>query len=179
MILDLRRLPILETERLRLEPLAEGDAAHLFPIMHDPELVAYWDVLEDDDPEFVAGVIRGQVEDMAAGKAIHWSMRPLAAARYVGCFSLLDIDRLHRRAAVGFLFGRGSADEGYPAEALGTVLAFAAASGLRKLSAHTYLGARRSEEVLESLGFVEEGLLRGHILKEGERRDCRVFGLLL
>ena len=179
MILDVRRLPILETERLRLEPLLEEDAANLFPIMHDPELVAYWDVLEDDDPEFVAGVIHGQVEDMTAGKAIHWSMRTLDGGAYVGCFDLLEIDRRHRRAEVGFLFGRGAGDAGYAVEVLRAVVAYAATSGLRKLAARTYLGARRSEEALETLGFVEEGLLRGHLLKDGERRDCRVFGLLL
>ena len=31
----------------------------------------------------------------------------------------------------------------------------------------------------EKLGFTEEGLLRGHVLRDGERRDCRLFGLLL
>ena len=179
MIPDPRRLPILETERLRLEPLADEDAAHLFPIMHDPELVAYWDVLEDDDPDFVATVVRAQVEDMAAGKAIHWSMRALDGGGWVGCFDLLEIDRRHRRAEVGFLFARGAYEAGYADEALRSVVAYAAASGLRKLSARTYLGARHSEVVLEGLGFEEEGLLRGHILKDGERRDCRVFGLLL
>jgi [ribosomal protein S5]-alanine N-acetyltransferase len=179
MILEPRRLPILETDRLRLEPLVADDVSHLFPIMHDPELVAYWDVLEDDDPDVVAGVIRGQVEDMAAGKAIHWSMRTLAHSAYVGCFSLLEIDRRHRRAEVGFLFARGAGNEGYAVETLRSVVAYAAASGLRKLAARTYLGARRSEDALESLGFTEEGLLRGHLLKDGQRRDCRVFGLLL
>jgi RimJ/RimL family protein N-acetyltransferase len=29
------------------------------------------------------------------------------------------------------------------------------------------------------LGFSEEGLLRGHVERDGERRDCRLFGLLL
>ncbi|MDI3290757.1 GNAT family protein [Polyangium sp. 15x6] len=50
---------------------------------------------------------------------------------------------------------------------------------MRKLSARTHLGNRRSEILLEKLGFKQEGLLRGHILRDGDRRDCHLFGLLL
>jgi ribosomal-protein-alanine N-acetyltransferase len=59
------------------------------------------------------------------------------------------------------------------------VIGFAATSGLRRLTARTHLGNRSSEALLEKLGFAEEGLLRGHVLRDGDRRDCRLFGLLL
>ena len=65
---DFKRLPILETERLRLEPLVPSDADHLFPIMGDPEVMAYWDVPEVDDPDLVAQIVRSQVDAMAAGR---------------------------------------------------------------------------------------------------------------
>jgi len=179
MILDLKRLPILETERLRLEPLIAADAAHLYPIMGDPEVMAYWDVPEVEDPDIVAGVVEGQVAAMGGGRAIYWAMRTLADRTFVGSCELSDIDRGHRRAEVGFVVARDAWNEDYPLEAVRTVIAFAATGGLRKLTARTHLGNRRSEALLEKLGFTEEGLLRGHILKDGERRDCRLFGLLL
>jgi ribosomal-protein-alanine N-acetyltransferase len=59
------------------------------------------------------------------------------------------------------------------------VVAYAGGAGLRRLTARSQLGNRRFEGVLQTLGFKEEGLLRGHILKDGERRDCRLYGLLL
>ena len=68
---DFKRLPILETERLRLEPLIASDADHLFPIMGDPEVMAYWDVPEVDDPDLVATIVQGQVAAMADGRALH------------------------------------------------------------------------------------------------------------
>ena len=179
MILDLKRLPILETERLRLAPLAASDADHLFPIMGDPEVMAYWDIPEVDDPDLVAGIVQGQVDAMADGKAIYWAMRTLAGGDFLGSCDLSEIDRWHRRAQVGFMLGRDAWGQGYALEAMRTVVAFAAGAGVRKLSARTHLGNHRSEALLEKLGFVKEGLLRGHILKDGERRDCRVFGLLL
>jgi [ribosomal protein S5]-alanine N-acetyltransferase len=179
MIPKAKRLPILETERLRLEPLRTEDAPDLFPIMGDPEIMAWWDVPEIDDPDAVAHLVQGQVEDMGSGRAIYWSMRTLADGRFLGSCDLSEIDRRHRRAEVGFILGREAWGQGYALEAMRTIIAYAATTGLRKLSARTHLGNRRSEHLLERLGFEEEGLLRGHILKAGERRDCRIFGLLL
>lgn len=179
MILDLARLPILETERLRLDPLAATDAEALFPIMGDPEVMAYWDISEVDDPDIVAAIVRGQVEAMANRKGMYWAMRTLADRAFLGSCDLSEIDRWNRRAEVGFMLGRTAWGQGYAQEAMQTVIAFAATSGIRKLTARTHLGNRRSENLLERLGFREEGLLRHHILKDGERRDCRVFGLLL
>jgi ribosomal-protein-alanine N-acetyltransferase len=171
--------PILETERLRLNPLVETDAQALFPIMSDPEVMAHWDIAETDDPELVAAIIHSQVTDMAAGKAIYWAMRRLADGEFLGCCDLSDIDRWHRRAEVGFLLGRGAWGQGYALEAMRAVIAHAAGLGVRRLSARTHLGNRRSEALLERLGFRAEGLLRGHVLRDGERRDCRLFGLLI
>ena len=179
MILDLARLPILETERLRLTPLLASDAEPLYPIMGDPEVMAYWDVGEIDDPESVEQVVASQVAAMREGEAMYWAMRALDDGRFLGACDLSEIDRWHRRAEVGFILGREAWGHGYANEAMQSVIAFAAANGMRKLTARTHLGNRRSEALLQKLGFIEEGLLRGHILKDGDRRDCRVFGLLL
>lgn len=179
MILDLTRLPILETERLRLSPLVASDASLLYPLMGDPEVMAYWDVPEIDDPEVVAGIILSQVDAMNAGRSMYWSLRGLNDDHFVGACDLSDIDRWHRRAEVGFMLDREAWGRGYALEAMQAVVAFAAGAGVRKLTARTHLGNRRSETLLEKLGFAEEGLLRGHVLRDGERRDCRVFGLLL
>ncbi|WP_421935870.1 GNAT family N-acetyltransferase [Phenylobacterium sp.] len=176
---DPEQLPILETERLRLEPLRIGDAEHLFPIMGDPEVMAYWDLPEVDDPDLVATIVQSQVDAMAAGEALYWAIRTLEGGAFLGSCDLSEIDRWHRRAEVGFMLGREAWGQGYALEAMTTVVAFAATGGVRKLTARTHLGNRRSEALLQKLGFVEEGLLRGHILRAGERRDCHVFGLLL
>jgi ribosomal-protein-alanine N-acetyltransferase len=179
MILETDRLPILETERLRLQPLEPGDAALLFPLMGDPVIMAYWDAPEMDDPDLVAAIVAGQIAVMARGEAIHWAIRTLGDECFVGCCDLSEIDRWHKRGEIGFLLGRDAWGQGYGLEAMRAVVAYAAASGIRKLTARTHLGNRRSERLLEKLGFRQEGLLRGHVLRDAERRDCRLFGLLL
>src|SRR4051812_49354264 len=124
MILELKRLPILETERLRLEPLTEFDVEKMFPIMGHPDVMAYWDMPETDDPDLLAEVVRGQIEDMRGARAVHWGMRTLASSEFLGCCDLTEIDRRHRRAEVGFMLGRDAWGKGYALEAMRTVIAF-------------------------------------------------------
>ena len=122
---------------------------------------------------------QSQIEAMSYGQAVYWGLRTLAEGAFVGCCDLAEIDRRPKRGEIGFLLGPDGWDRGYALEAMQSVVAYAAAAGLRKLTARTHLGNRRSELLLEKLGFRQEGLLRGHILRDGERRDCRLFGLLL
>ncbi len=171
--------PILESSRLRLEPLTQADAARIFPMMNHPEVMAHWDIGEIDDPQLVEEIVAGQLADMAVGKALHWSISTLQGDQFAGCCDLSDINRWHRRAEIGFMLARESWGQGFGLEAMRSVISFAAANGVRKLGARTHLGNRRSENLLATLGFEPEGLLRGHVLRDGERRDCRLFGLLL
>lgn len=170
---------ILETERLNLVPLALSDADLLFPILNDPEVMAHWDIPEIDDPDLVRAIVAGQVGDMDSGKSLHWTIRTLAGGEFLGACDVSDIDRWHKRAEVGFILGRGAWGQGYALEAMQAVVAYATTMGVRRLAARTHLGNRRSDALLEKLGFEEEGLLRGHVLRDGEHRDCRLFGLLL
>jgi ribosomal-protein-alanine N-acetyltransferase len=179
MSFDASLLPILETERLRLMPLTAGDATDIFPLMRDAEVMAFWDMPESDDPDMIANIVAGEVEEMASGKAIYWALCPLGEDRFIGTCDLSEIDRRHKRAEVGFMLGRDAWGRGYALEAMQAIVAYAATLGLRRLLARTQLGNRRSDSLLEKLGFEEEGLLRGHVLRDGERRDCRLFGLLL
>jgi ribosomal-protein-alanine N-acetyltransferase len=179
MSLAANRLPILETGRLRLVPLVAEDAGPIFPLMADAEVMAFWDMGESDDPDLIARIVQGQVDEMAEGRAFYWSMRALADDRFIGVCDLSEIDWRHHRAEVGFMLGREAWGQGFAQEAMQAVVSYAATRGLRRLLARTHLGNRRSDALLERLGFVEEGLLRGHVLRDGERRDCRLFGLLL
>jgi ribosomal-protein-alanine N-acetyltransferase len=170
---------ILETERLSLQPLAVSDADMLFPIFSDAEVMAHWDIPEVDDPDLVRAIVEGQVADIAAGKALYWGIRRLDDGAFLGACDLSDIDRWHKRAEVGFILGRDAWGQGYALEAMRAVIAHAAAMGVRRLAARTHLGNRRSDALLAKLGFEQEGLLRGHVLRDGEHRDCRLFGLFL
>ena len=173
------RPPILETNRLRLEPLTTGDGPLLFPMMADSQVMAFWDVAEIDDPDVVTQMVENQMDEMAKGRGVFWAIRTLADATFIGTCDLSDIDRRHKRAEVAFMLDRESWGNGYAQEAMTSITTYAASVGLRRLLARTQLGSRPSDSLLEKSGFQEEGILRGFVERDGERRDCRLFGLLL
>ena len=170
---------ILETERLILSPVTEDDAPLIHPIMADPEVMAHMDSMAIDDPDVVGAFITGQLIEMANEEAFYWSVRLSDDHRYLGSVDLSDIDWRHHRAEVGFILGKDAWGKGYGYEAVQAILGHTATLGFKRLWARTHVGNLASESLLKKLGFEEEGYLRGHVDREGERRDCRLWGMLL
>lgn len=170
---------ILETERLTLSPVVLEDAPDVYLMMSDPEVMAHWDVEPIDDPDVVTSIVASQAQETTIGGGWYWSMRLTADRTFLGVCDLSDVDWRHKRAEVGFMMGKDSWGKGYAWEAMTSVLAFAAGEGLKRLTARTHVGNTRSDSLLTRLGFKQEGYLNGHIDREGERRDCRLWGMLL
>jgi ribosomal-protein-alanine N-acetyltransferase len=168
-------MALLRTSRLTLRPLAARDAPALFAIMRDPETMRFWDWPAFTDAETVEEIVAAQIADMEAGNALYWAVCRDGPA--IGCCDLSEIDGHHARAEVGFLFGRDSWGQGFAVEAMTAILDFAFGElGLQRLWARFHAGNEKSRALLERLGFTYEGTLRGHILREGTRRDCILYG---
>ena len=170
---------ILETERLVLTPVTAADAALVYPVMADPEVMAHMDSIEVDDADQVLAFVEGQVGEMERGEAFYWSVRLAADGTYLGSCDLSDIDWRHHRAEVGFVLSRPAWGQGYGYEAMQAVLGHAASLGFRRLWARTLVGNNASDKLLVKLGFEQEGYMRGHVDRDGDRRDVRLWGLLL
>jgi RimJ/RimL family protein N-acetyltransferase len=167
----------LHTSRLTLRPLAACDASALFAIMRDPETMRFWDWPAFVDPETVEEIVAAQIADMDAGNALYWTV--CREGSPIGCCDLSEIDRHHARAEVGFLFGRADWGQGFATEAMTAIRDHAFGElGLERLWARFHAGNEKSRALLERLGFTYEGTLRGHVLREGVRRDCILYGRL-
>jgi ribosomal-protein-alanine N-acetyltransferase len=116
---------------------------------------------------------------MAANHAFSWSLRRNSDASVTGCFDIAEIDWQHRRAEVGFVLAKPLWSHGYAQEVMNAIIDHVTGLGLKRLTARLHAGNMRSEALLRRLHFQQEGLLRGHIERDGTRRDCKVFGLLL
>jgi ribosomal-protein-alanine N-acetyltransferase len=171
---------ILETARLTLRPLTETDAAHLHAIISDPEIMQFWDVAAITDFEMTTEILAGQLFDAASGSALYWAIERTADHAFIGTCDLSDINPHHRRAEIGFLLARAHWGMGYALEAMQAVIAHAKSRlELQRLSARTHLGNTRSIALLQKLGFRHEGILRGYVERDNQRRDCPIYGLLL
>lgn len=171
--------PTLTTARLRLRPLAQTDADAVFAMMSDAETMAWWDWPAFTDPGTVAEIVARQRGDVRAGDALYWAVTLPDGGPAIGVCDLSDIDEHHRRAEVGFLFTRTHWGKGYAREAMEKIIAHAFGPlGLERLWARFHAGNGASKALLANLGFTPEGILKAHILRDGERRDCEIWGRL-
>jgi RimJ/RimL family protein N-acetyltransferase len=169
---------ILFTSRLRLDPLQPADMPSALALMGDAEVMAYWDRPEIDDPDAVEAVIAQQATDAEAGLCLFWAIRTLEG-QFVGTCDLSNIDEPGETADIGVLLTREVWGRGYAAEAMRAVIVHAASVGFKRLNGRTYFGHRRLESLLTELGFTDEGRERGTADREGERRDSRLWALIL
>lgn len=169
----------LRTERLWLRPIAIGDAQALFAARGDPEVMRFWDWPAQKSAAEVEAVLRDHVPEIAGGSVLWWVVALSPGGPAIGECDLSEIDLHHRRAELGFLFARAYWGKGYAREAAEAAIAHGfGALGLERLSARVHAGNVASERLLARLGFHHEGTLKGHIRRDGARRDCHVYGLM-
>ncbi len=108
--------------------------------------------------------------------------RPVAAVTLpdgtlVGAVSL-DLEPAHDRGELGYWIGRPFWGRGYATIAGAAMLDIGFNNlGLHRINAHHYTRNPASGRVLEKIGMVREGLLRGHMKKCGRYEDCVAYGL--
>lgn len=157
-----------------------SDAAALHAVWGDAEAMRYWDWPPLKSVEVTRDVIARQCDEAKHGDAFYWSMCLDGRRAPIGACDLSDIDTHHRRAEIGYLLAREFWGHGYAIEALRVVIGYATnALKLERLSARTHTGNARSTALLKKLGFKHEGTLRAYVWREGTRRDCDIYGLLL
>lgn len=170
---------ILQTQRLTLRPIRVEDAAALYQARGDADVMRYWDWPEQADVEAVRRILAGHIPGPGNGATIWWVAALSPDGPAIGECDLSEIDRHHGRAEIGFLFARRHWGQGYAHEAMERVIAYAFDElGLERLWARFHAGNEASQRLLERLGFAYEGTLKRHILRDGERRDCLIYGRL-
>jgi RimJ/RimL family protein N-acetyltransferase len=172
-------MTILTTERLTLRPLSVADAPALFAARSDPDVMRYWDWPAQASVEQVENIIADHFPEVADGNVMWWAVALTPEGPAIGECDLSEIDHQHRRAEVGYLFNRACWGNGYAQEAMQAVIAYAFADlKLERLWARFHSGNAASQRLLERLGFTKEGTLKRHIWRDGERRDCEIYGLV-
>jgi ribosomal-protein-alanine N-acetyltransferase len=169
----------LQTQRLHLRPVRINDAVELFVGRGDPEVMKYWDWPAQESVDQVRSIIQNHLAEIESGQTQWWVVALSSRGPAIGEVDLSEIDLHHRRAEVGFLFRRAAWGQGLAREAMERVMRYGFEDlGLERLWARFHAGNNASRRLLEKLGFAYEGTLRGHVIRDGERRDCLLYGRL-
>ena len=171
-------LPTLVGERVRLREPRAADAADVLAVFGDAGHLRYW----SHGPLADLAAARAYVDGIGAGwrerRLFQWAVTE-ADDRLVGTVTLVDWDREHRRAEVGFIVHPAHTGRGLARDAVRTALRFAfGAMGLWRVEADVDPDNAGSLRLLEGLGFRREGVLRDRWFTFGTWKDTVLLGLL-
>ena len=147
-------LPILETERLLLRAMREGDAPALFAIYGDPEVMRYAGDEPFPDQATVSVMLRSVARLLAAGESLEWAVVEKAGGQLIGTCGLHSFDEEHDAAEVGCMLARAAWGRGVMREVLPELFRYAQQTlGVRLLRADIDAPNLRSVRLFERLGF--------------------------
>jgi ribosomal-protein-alanine N-acetyltransferase len=169
----------LRTGRLLLRPLREPDAAALFAIFSDPEVMLYWSSPAWASPDQAAQLILRELASAAVGESVRLGLVRLEDDALIGTCSLFHLDVQSRRAEIGYALARTAWRQGYVQEAVGALIEYAfTVLDLNRLEADIDPDNEASARSLDRLGFQLEGLLRERWIVAGRVSDSALYGLL-
>jgi ribosomal-protein-alanine N-acetyltransferase len=169
----------LSTGRLLLRPLARTDLPDLLEVNGDDEVTRFlpyasWRGTDDASAWF------DRVEALrAVGSAQQLVIERSADRKVIGGVLLFKFDEGSARLELGYVIGRLCWRQGYAREALRAVCDQCfAALGIRRIEAEVNPDNVASNQLLLSLGFVREGLLRKRWVAKGRAYDTVIYGCL-
>lgn len=170
---------VLAAEHVCLRRLDRADAAPLFGMFSDPEVMRYWSRPPMTDAAQAEALLEQVLADYGTGASLPLAIERRRDRVLVGNCTLHHFHETSRRAEIGYCLGRRYWGHGYMHEALQALVAYAFGElDLNRLEADIDPRNLRSARSLERLGFVKEGHLRSRWIVAGEVSDTGFYGLL-
>lgn len=172
--------PTLETERLILRPVRVDDAAAIFDMRTQPDVMRYLGRTAPATVQEVEDIVRMMRARIDRLESIAFAVTVRGDDRLVGIVVLLKIDRQNATGEIGYELHRDLWGRGLVREAIDKLVDHAfEALKLHRLEIRTDPANGRSIRIAEALGFRQEAHLREHgLYPDGRRLDTLVFGKL-
>ncbi|MFC0212414.1 GNAT family N-acetyltransferase [Paenibacillus chartarius] len=178
--MKLDTFPTLETERFILRKMTVSDAQAVFEHFSDGEVTKDMGIEPFTDTNQALELIHYMNGLFEERKAFRWGIVKKDDHALIGTcgFNSWEVNR-GSRGEIAYDLSKPYWRQGYMTEVLKGVIHFGFHTlGLYRIEAFTNVDAAPSINFLQSLGFTEEGILRGYSLIHGEYADQRCFSLL-
>lgn len=167
--------PVIESARLRMRPLSVDDAEALHLIYADEEAMRWWSHPPHSSLDETRAALAKRIDD-PAWRA--WAITLTADDTAIGSLGAHE-KRQGRVVEIGYALARSHWGRGYAREAVSRLIdLLLREEGHRRVFADTDPENAASNRLLESLGFVREGHLRGEWETHIGVRDSFIWGLL-
>ena len=174
-----RNLPELETERLLLRKVEEGDYGDLFECFQDPLVSRFttWDAHKtiEDSKTLVKFIMKRYADN----KPTNWAVVLKTGKKLIGTCGFSSSFPSNKRGEISFALSRGSWGKGYATEVVKKTIEFGFKNiGFNRIEACCDLENGASARVLEKCGMTFEGILREYAFLKGEFRDMKCYAIL-
>ncbi|MFO7820268.1 MAG: GNAT family protein [Halanaerobacter sp.] len=171
--------PVLETDRLWLRELKLSDAQDLFDVFSNPKVMRYYNLHPFDSLAQAKELVRNYSEAFEEQKLLRWGLEYKDKDKLIGSCGLYDWKENFARATIGYELASQYWEEGFMSEAIKEIIRF----GFRKMRLNRVQALveppnEASRQLLKSIGFQEEGLLREYMFYKGEYKDLVIYSLL-
>ncbi|MDP1965684.1 MAG: GNAT family N-acetyltransferase [Reyranella sp.] len=171
-------LPALETRRLALRPIEEGDAPGLHGAYGDAEAMRFWDAPATRDVTETAAHIRNS---LAVERRWHGMWAIVArSGGFAGMINYHNVDPRNRRLALGWILAPAFWHQGLMTEAAEAVLSYCfSVMEMHRVEALIEPENVASRGLAAKLGFKQESdLLRDRLCVAGQYRSVLMYALL-
>jgi len=173
------KFPELETERLKLIQVNEMHTKSYFDILSKDEVTKYYGMDPLKSMEDALKLIKTLKITYESKRGIRWAMVLKDTGEFVGTVGLNNLSLWSKRAEIGYELHPAHWKKGITTEAVKEVLRYSFEElGLFRIGAVTFPQNEASTKLLQKLGFVKEGLLRGYLYQGNQSHDACIFSLL-
>ena len=169
----------LSTNRLTLRRVIADDAPHLLAYLSKPEVVRHMGLDPFTSLEDALEEIAWYDSILEEGTGVRWGITLTGQDEVIGSCGFLNVSSKHHRAEIGFELSPDYWGQGIAHEALEVVVRHGFAQlGLHRIEALVEPTNIASQRLLERVGFIREGLLRGYEFTQGKYDDLYMYSLL-
>jgi RimJ/RimL family protein N-acetyltransferase len=166
---------LLETERLLLRPLEEGDAGDVLASSEDPEIRHWMPWASAQTLQTATDWCTTHAHPDPA-RAMNFAI--VAGDRFAGSVGIGRTDWTDGRAEVGYWISPWARRKGYAVEATRGVSAYAFEKGMHRIELLAAVGNHASQGVAAKAGFTRECVLREAMRISSGHVDAVLFSLL-
>lgn len=177
--LNFSPFPTLHTERLVLREVNIGDAAEIFFLRSNEQVLQYLDKQPATSVEEAAAFIQRIREDQAKTAGILWGITVKNSPEIIGTAGFWQMQKEHYRAEIGYALHPGFQGRGIMNEALKAVLAYGFETmKLHSVEANINPANSASRKLLEKNGFIKEAYFKENYFFNGRFIDSEIYSLL-
>ncbi|MDQ1165279.1 GNAT family N-acetyltransferase [Flavobacterium sp. SORGH_AS_0622] len=171
--------PVVETERLILDEVNDGDVKEVFELRSNPETMKYIPRPLVKDYEDAMEHIKMIKEKIENNTGINWAIRLKDNSKLLGIIGFYRLQPENYRAEIGYIILPEFQGKGLVPEAVTRLIKF----GFEDLRLHSIEAVidpenYASEKVLQKCGFTKEAHLREAEFYEGKFLDKVIYSLL-